>query len=213
MSSLPLYLIPMLNLILYVIASYLLGSIPFAIAVCYLFKGVDVRKHGSGNAGATNVYRVAGPFAAILAGLLDVAKGALPVLAARAAFPGDLWLQILCGLAAVVGHIFPVFVGFRGGKGINALLGMLLVLLPLEMLICLAIFGLTFALSRIVSIGSLIAGVSLSLIVVIEKYAIGKNVPFILVCTCLLVSLLVIFTHRANIKRLFSGQEDKLSRR
>lgn len=173
---------------------------------------MDVRNFGSGNAGATNVYRVAGLPAAIIASVLDIAKGALPVLAVKLTLPGQEWLQVVCGLAAVLGHIFPVFVGFRGGKGVNTLLGMLLVLLPLEVGICLAIFALTFFFSRIVSLGSIIAGVSLSLIVVIEKYAIGKNLSYLIVCTCLLVSLLVLFTHRANIKRLITGQESKLSR-
>lgn len=202
----------MLQPTLYIIGSYLLGAIPFSTIVCYLIKGVDVRDHGSGNAGATNVYRVAGWPAAVLASLLDIAKGAVPVLVVKLAFPEAEWLQILCGLAAVVGHIFPVFVGFRGGKGVNTLLGMLVVLLPLEVAICLAAFVITFALSRVVSLSSIIAGVSLSLIVVIEKYAIGKNLSPIIVCTCLLVSLLVLFTHRANIKRLITGQESKLSR-
>lgn len=189
-----------------------MGAIPFSIIVCYAIKRVDVRNFGSGNAGATNVYRVAGLPAAILASLLDIAKGAVAVLAARAAFPDAEWLQVVCGLAAVVGHILPVFVGFRGGKGVNTLLGMLLILLPLEVAICLGIFIITFALRRIVSLGSIVAGVSLSLIVVIEKYIIGKNVSLLLVCTCLMVSLLVLFTHRANIKRLIGGQENKLSR-
>ena len=202
----------MIEPILYIIGSYLLGAIPFAIIVCYLFKGVDVRRHGSGNAGATNVYRVAGPLAALLTTILDVAKGAVPVLVVRSQVPESEWLQIVCGVAAVLGHLYPVFAGFKGGKGVNTLFGVLVVLLPVETLICLAVFIIVFALTRIVSLGSILAGVSLSVIVVIEKYAIGKNVSHLLLSTCLAVTLLILFTHRENIGRIFTGSERKLSR-
>jgi acyl phosphate:glycerol-3-phosphate acyltransferase len=201
----------MLELILYILASYLLGSIPFSVIVGYAFNGDDIRKHGSGNAGATNVYRVAGPIAAALAMLLDVGKGALPVLLAMYFFPGSAWLQMASGFASVVGHVFPIFAGFRGGKGINTLLGMFLILLPIEVGVCLFIFGIIFALTRIVSAGSIVAGVSLSLIVLIEKYLMGKNVSPLLLSACIGVSLLVLFTHRANIRRLMKGQERKLT--
>jgi glycerol-3-phosphate acyltransferase PlsY len=202
----------MLDVILYVVCSYLLGAIPFSIIVGYLFTGTDVRKHGSGNAGATNVYRLAGPVAAVLASLLDIAKGAIPVLVVGVMQPGNQWLQIGCGLAAVLGHVFPIYVRFRGGKGVNTLLGVFIILLPLETGICFVIFALVFGLTRIVSLGSIIAGVSLSLIVVIEKYTIGKNVSTLLLSTCLVVTLLVLFTHRANIIRIVKGREKKLSR-
>lgn len=198
--------------ILLLIAAYLFGSIPFSVFIGYLFAGVDVRKHGSGNAGATNVYRVAGLPAAIIAGVLDVSKGVLPVLTAKMLFPNVEWLHVATGATAVIGHIFPVFAGFKGGKGVNALLGMFLVILPVEVLLAFAIFAIVFALTRIVSLGSMIAGVSLSLIVVIEKYIMSKNISPLLLSTCLAVSLLVLFTHRANIRRLIRGEEKRLSR-
>ena len=202
----------MLELIVYIFASYLLGSIPFSVIVGYVFAGVDIRKHGSGNAGATNVYRIAGPIAAVLATLLDVGKGALPVLVAKYLFPEFPSVQVAFGFAAVVGHVFPVFAGFNGGKGINTLLGMFLILLPIEVGVCLLVFGIIFALTRIVSAGSIMAGVSLSLIVLIEKYLMGKNVSPLLLSACIAVSLLVLFTHRANIRRLIKGEERKLTR-
>lgn len=202
----------MLNVTLYIIGSYLLGAIPFSVVFGYIFAGVDVRRHGSGNAGATNVYRVAGPTAAVLASLFDIAKGMAPVFVVGRLQPGTEWLQVACGLAAVVGHVFPLFAGFRGGKGVNTLLGVFLVLLPVETAICLAAFVVVFLITRVVSLGSIIAGVSLSLIVVIEKYTIGKNVSTLLLSTCLAVTLLVLFTHRANIKRIAQGREKKLSR-
>ncbi len=201
----------MLELTLYTIASYLLGSIPFSVIVGYAFVGVDIRKHGSGNAGATNVYRVAGPIAAVLATVLDIGKGALPVLVAKYFFPESPWVQVASGFAAVVGHVFPIFAGFHGGKGINTLLGMFLILLPIEVGICLFVFGIIFALTRIVSAGSIIAGVSLSLIVLIEKYLMEKNVSPLLLSACFGVSLLVLFTHRANIRRLTKGEERRLT--
>lgn len=202
----------MSELILYILASYLLGAIPFSVIIGYAFAGIDIRKHGSGNAGATNVYRIAGPIAAAVAMLLDVGKGALPVLFAKLFFPEFAWLQLASGFAAVVGHVFPLFAGFKGGKGINTLLGMFLILLPVEIGVCLLAFGIVFALTRIVSAGSIVAGVSLSLIVLIEKYLMGKNISPLLLSACVAVSLLVLFTHRANIRRLMKGEERKLTR-
>jgi glycerol-3-phosphate acyltransferase PlsY len=202
----------MVELITYIIASYLLGAIPFSVIVGYAFAGVDIRRHGSGNAGATNVYRVAGPVAAVLASVLDVGKGALAVLVAKSLFPELSWLPLASGFAAVAGHVFPIFAGFKGGKGINTLLGMFLILLPIEIGVCLFVFGIVFALTRIVSAGSIMAGVSLSLIVLIEKYLMGKNVSSLLLSACVAVSLLVLFTHRANIRRLIKGEERKLTR-
>jgi acyl phosphate:glycerol-3-phosphate acyltransferase len=202
----------MLKLLLYILASYLLGSIPFSVLVGYAFAHVDVRTHGSGNAGATNVYRVAGPVAAVVAGLLDVSKGAVPVLVAKYIFPENDWLPLASGFAAMIGHIYPVFAGFKGGKGVNTLLGVFLVLLPLEIGVCLAIFGIVFALTRIVSLSSIMAGVSLSLIVLIEKYLMRKNVPLLIVSACIAVTLLLLFTHRANIRRLIKGEEKQLTR-
>ena len=194
------------------IGAYSFGSIPFSVIVGYMFAGVDVRKTGSGNAGATNVYRVAGLPAAIIAGLLDALKGVLPVLVAKMLLPNEEWLQIASGLAAVAGHIFPVFAGFKGGKGVNTLLGMFMVLLPIEMLICLGVFAVVFALTRIVSVGSMTAGVSLSVIALIEKYIMAKNMSVLLLSACVGVTLLVLFTHRANIRRLVRGEEKRLSR-
>jgi glycerol-3-phosphate acyltransferase PlsY len=201
----------MMRSLIYIFTSYLLGSIPFSVIVGYLFAGVDVRTHGSGNAGATNVFRLAGPVAAALAMILDVAKGAVAVYFAKMFFPDLEWVQIASGFAAVVGHIFPLFAGFKGGKGVNTLLGMFAVLLPVEIGICLLIFGMVFLLTRIVSAGSIMAGVSLSVIVLIEKYLMRKNVDLLLLSACLFVSLLVLFTHRANIRRLIKGEERRLT--
>lgn len=201
----------MLNLVLYIIGSYLLGAIPFSVVIGYAFAGVDVRKHGSGNAGATNVYRVAGLPAAIIAGLLDVAKGAAPVFACRLFFPDEEWLWLLSGLAAVIGHILPVFAGFKGGKGVNTLLGVFVVLLPFEVGISGVIFGVVFALTRIISVSSLCAGMALPITVLIQKYLLGKKISLLLLSACVIVAVLLLFTHRANIRRLVEGTEQKIT--
>ncbi len=201
-----------MKLVVLVLAAYLVGSIPFSVIVGYLFAGVDVRKHGSGNAGATNVYRVAGLTAAILAGILDVLKGLAPVLIARILLPEQQWLHLSVGIAAVLGHILPLFAGFRGGKGVNTLLGVFVVLLPVEVGLAFLVFAGVFALTRTVSLGSMIAGVALSVIVVIEKYVMQKNISPLLLSACFAVTLLILFTHRANIRRLLRGEEQKLSR-
>jgi glycerol-3-phosphate acyltransferase PlsY len=201
----------MLTLILCILGAYLLGSIPFSLIIGYLFAGVDIRKHGSGNAGATNVYRVAGLPAALIAGILDVAKGAVPVIVAMHLIPGIEWQHLAVGLAAVVGHIFPLFIGFKGGKGVNTLLGVFVVLLPLEIGISLIIFLIVFALSRIISISSLSAGTVLSIVVLIERFILGKNISTVVVSSCLLVTALLFFTHRANIRRLLRGEEKQIT--
>ncbi len=195
-----------------IICAYLLGAIPFSVIVGYAFARVDVRRHGSGNAGATNVYRVAGLPAALIAGILDVAKGAVPVLVAIHYFPGEEWKHLVIGAAAVVGHILPVFAGFKGGKGVNTLLGVFVVLLPLEVGISFAVFALVFAFTRIISVSSLSAGTTLSLIVLLEYSILGKNISIVVVSACLVVTALLFFTHRANIRRLLRGEEKRITR-
>ena len=139
-------------------AGYLLGSIPFGLLVARAARGVDVRAAGSGNIGATNVARVAGVGPGLLVLFLDAAKGALAVLLARALLPGALLVQALVGLLAVVGHVAPVWLGFRGGKGVATALGVLGVLVPAAAVAGVLAYALVFLYSRISSLGSLVAG-------------------------------------------------------
>jgi len=146
--------------------AYLLGSVPSAVWAGRLFHGIDVREHGSGNAGATNVIRVLGWKTGIPVLLFDMGKGFLAAMLpkllnlAPAGSAGLVNLQILSGLMAIIGHIFPVFAGFRGGKGVAAMFGILLAIHPLLTLACLGVFLLIFLTSGIVSLGSMSAGIA-----------------------------------------------------
>lgn len=202
----------MIEYIVSIIGAYLLGAVPFSILMGYAFAGVDIRHHGSGNAGATNVYRVAGLPAALIAGILDVAKGAVPVAVAFYLFPGAEWKHLTIGIAAVAGHILPIYIGFKGGKGVNTLLGVFAVLLPMEIGLSLIGFAIVFAATRIISVSSLSAGTAFSLIVLVERFILGKNISPVVVSACLLVTALLFFTHRANIRRLLRGEEKRITR-
>ncbi len=215
----------MLNLIFVVILSYLAGSIPTSIIVSKLVRGIDIREHGSGNAGGSNVFRVLGWKYGILVILLDALKGALAVIiVARLyldSFPfknitpfDDFTLvQIICGVAAVIGHIWTIFAGFRGGKGIATGLGVLIMIVTIDMALALGIFFLVVSLSRYISLGSIAAAVAVPLILVIRENLFGIDIqgyhtilPFTII-----LALLVIYTHRKNIDRLIKGSESKLS--
>ena len=193
-----------------VVGSYLLGSLSFSLAVVWLLQRADVRKLGSGNAGATNVLRAAGRWPALLVLLLDIAKGVLPVRAARAlGAPAEV--VAAAALAVIVGHIYPLFFGFRGGKGVATGFGALVALLPMAVCTVLAIFALTVRLTRYVSLGSILSAAALPAIAVL--YArLGWSAaisPSTLALTCACAGL-VIFRHLENLKRLFAGTEQRL---
>ena len=146
------------------VVAYLLGSIPFGLLVAHVLGGKDVRKAGSGNIGATNVSRVAGPFAGILTLLLDAAKGAVAVLAAARLTEGSATWMIVAGLLALLGHCYPLWLHFRGGKGVATAAGIFLVLSPLAMFSALAVFILVVVFWRFVSLGSLAAAAAIPLL-------------------------------------------------
>ena len=215
----------MLNLIFVVILSYLAGSIPTSIIVSKLVRGIDIREHGSGNAGGSNVFRILGWKYGILVILLDALKGALAVIiVARLyldSFPfknitpfDDFTLvQIICGVTAVIGHIWTVFAGFRGGKGIATGLGVLIMIVTVDMALALGVFFIVVTLSRYISLGSIAAAVSVPLILVIRENIFGIDIegyhtvlPFTIA-----LALLVLYTHRKNIDRIFKGNENKIS--
>src|SRR4030042_1975969 len=179
----------MLNLLVVVILSYLAGSIPTSIIVSKLVKGIDIRNYGSGNAGGTNVFRVMGWKWGILTILLDAVKGAIAVIIVARLYldnfpfpnvtPFDDFtlVQIICGLAAVTGHIWTVFAGFRGGKGIATALGVMLTIITIDMVVALGVFMLVVTISRYISLGSLAAEESVPLILVIRENIFGLNFP------------------------------------
>jgi glycerol-3-phosphate acyltransferase PlsY len=191
-------------------ASYLLGSIPFGLLLGKLFGAADVRKEGSGNIGATNVARVAGPLAGILTLLLDAAKGALAVvIAARLSDQSSTWMMI-AGLCALVGHCFPIWLGFHGGKGVATAAGVFLVLSPLAFLTAAILFFLVVLYWRFVSLGSISAAAAMPLLIYFF-WAPHHAPPYAVTFGSLAAALLIVYKHDANIQRLVQGDEPKFS--
>jgi glycerol-3-phosphate acyltransferase PlsY len=215
----------MLLLVIIVVLSYLAGSIPTSIIISKAARGIDIRNHGSGNAGGTNVMRVLGWKYGLLVILLDTLKGAFAVVLIARLYFGPLpfenvspfddftLVQIIAGLAAVVGHIWTVFAGFKGGKGIATALGMLLMLITVDMLIAVGIFVVVVTISRYVSLGSILAAISVPSTLYIRENLFHVNIPGYETLFPFLIGLtaLVIFTHRKNLVRLFNGNENKIS--
>ncbi len=192
------------------IASYFLGSIPFGLLLGKLFGGRDVRSAGSGNIGATNVARVAGPVAGVLTLLLDAAKGVLAViLAARLSEQSSTWMMI-AGLCALVGHCFPVWLGFRGGKGVATAAGVFLVLSPLSFLGAALLFFLVVLYWRFVSLGSISAAAAMPLLIYFF-WAPHHAPPYAVTFGSLAAALLIVYKHDANIQRMVQGDEPKFS--
>ncbi len=185
--------------------SYLLGSVPFGLLIAR-YKKVDIRRHGSGNIGATNVNRALGKGAGILTLVLDCAKGALPVAFALS-LTGDDFQAAGAGMAAFLGHLFPVFLKFKGGKGVATGLGVFLYATPAATLCCMAVFAITVAASRYVSLGSMLAALSLPLF----GYLFHPHAPYWYASGA--VAGLIVFKHRENIERLFAGTENKLGQK
>jgi acyl phosphate:glycerol-3-phosphate acyltransferase len=191
-------------------AAYLLGSIPFGLLVGKLFGGADVRTAGSGNIGATNVARVAGPLAGILTLLLDAAKGALAVvLAARLSDQSSTWMMI-AGLCALIGHCFPIWLGFHGGKGVATAGGVFLVLCPPAFLGSIMLFVLVVVYWRYVSLGSMSAAAAMPLLIYFF-WAPHHAPPYAVTFGSLAAALLIVYKHDANIQRLVQGDEPKFS--
>lgn len=198
-----------LNVILIVVA-YLLGSIPSAVWIGRKYYGIDIREHGSKNAGATNTLRVLGPKAALPVFAIDMLKGFFAVMLANftvyaTGSPEFYNLKIALVAAAVLGHIFPVFAGFRGGKGVATLAGSVLGVHPAAVLLSLTVFTLILIATHYVSLGSMTAGVMFPVFLVFVFHV--TYVPLI-IFGCL-IAVLLIFTHRKNIGRLLSGTESK----
>jgi glycerol-3-phosphate acyltransferase PlsY len=191
-------------------AAYLLGSIPFGLMVANFFGAGDVRQSGSGNVGATNVARVAGPLPGVLTLLLDGGKGAAAVwLAARFENESAAWMTI-AGLTALIGHCFPVWLRFRGGKGVATAAGMFLVLCPLAALGAIGVFVLVVAFWRYVSLGSLAAASAMPLLIYF-LWAPHHAPPIIVTSGALAAAVLVVYKHDANIQRLVEGREARFS--
>jgi glycerol-3-phosphate acyltransferase PlsY len=195
--------------------AYLFGSIPTAVWLGKAWYGIDVREHGSKNAGATNTFRVLGKKPGRIVLLIDVMKGALatliPVISSyfylHLEVDALVEIQLLAATFAVTGHVFPIFAQFRGGKGVATSLGVIIGLQPIAALICLMIFLFVFITSKFVSLGAICASVAFPLVV----RFILKEESQLLVGFSILLSGLVIFAHRKNIGRLLKGEENKMN--
>ena len=198
-------------IILLVAFAYVIGSIPTAVWIGKRFYGIDVREFGSGNAGATNTFRVLGRRAGIPVLLIDILKGTGAVLLALFSgleFQSDDYinLQLGLGVSALLGHIFPVFAGFRGGKGVATILGIVICILPVATSISLLVFLVVLFSSRIVSLSSMLAGISFPIILTVLL----NNTNPILTAFSVVVALMLLVTHRKNILRLISKKETKI---
>ncbi|MCK4663903.1 MAG: glycerol-3-phosphate 1-O-acyltransferase PlsY [Bacteroidales bacterium] len=199
-----------INIILILVA-YLLGSIPTAVWIGKIFYGIDVREHGSGNAGSTNTFRVIGIKAGIAVFIIDVLKGWLAVnliYLTNYYIPETgkyINLQLLLGIAAFIGHIFPVYVGFRGGKGVATLFGVIIAIHPYAALIIVGIFTITLLISKYVSLSSMIAGFSFPVFIIV----VFETTTPSLVIFSLIIAVLLLFTHQKNIERLLKREENK----
>ena len=229
----------MLTLIAILAISYLVGAIPTGIMAGKMLKGIDIRQFGSGNAGGTNAFRVLGWKAGLAVTLLDILKGIVAAVSIVAffrhhpvgAFPdiNEVALRPLAGMSAVIGHVFTVFAGFKGGKGVSTAAGMLIGIAPVSMLIVIGIFLLTVYVSRYVSVASILAAIAFPLIIAIRKYifelgggldyyvklfgerfSFHDSLDYHLMIFGLIVALAILYTHRANIRRLLSGTENRI---
>lgn len=193
----------MFLLLVFLLAAYLIGAIPGGIVLTRLVGSEDIRQAGSGNIGATNVYRVAGRKLGVATLVLDALKGVLPVGAALAVFPESLGSVALVAAATFLGHLYPIYIGFKGGKGVATALGIFLVLSPKSVLVALLLFVLLVWKWRYISLGSVCAAAVAPLLV----FYFERSTPLFLVT--LFIGGMVILRHRANIERLIAGTENR----
>ena len=201
-----------LLIIFLLLGAYLFGSIPTAVWWGRKYYGIDVREFGSGNAGATNTFRVLGKKAGIPVLIIDILKGTAAVMLANLSpytFESDPFVnvQLALGVAAIVGHVFPVFAGFRGGKGVATILGVIICITPLTSAMVAVVFLSVLMLTRYVSLSSMIGGISFPFFL---NFALkNQNEP--LMIYSILIAILLVITHRQNISRLLKKQESKVN--
>jgi glycerol-3-phosphate acyltransferase PlsY len=215
-----------LYIILILLASYLLGSLPTAVIFSRLFFGFDIRDKGSGNMGSTNSFRVLGWKWGVAVQVIDILKGYASVILIagifgagisipNATFFDDITLiKIAAGVASVLGHIWPVFVKFKGGKGVNTATGVLIGLIPYDVAIAAALFIIAVIFSGYISLGSIVAAFTVPSSLAVRYNLFGSNIEgyqMLLIFT-IVVSSIVLYTHRANIKRLLAGNENKFNK-
>ncbi len=214
----------MLSLILIVLISYFLGSIPGALWSSKGLHGIDIRNYGSKNAGATNAFRVVGWQAGVLATLVDMGKGYLAAGVVASVvrldplpelgifgWEGDVVIGLIAGFVAILGHMYPIFAQFQGGKGVNTAAGILIALTPLTMLYTMIVFAVVLFSSRYVSLASITAAVAFPTIVAVRRYAFGADLDPSLLVFGIVLGLAIIVAHQSNIRRLLQGNENRVS--
>ncbi|MGI8836415.1 MAG: glycerol-3-phosphate 1-O-acyltransferase PlsY [Pyrinomonadaceae bacterium] len=200
---------------LIIVVAYLLGSIPFGYLIVRTTRGADVRETGSGGTGATNVSRSAGKFAGVLTLLLDALKGAAAIAVARlllgvSAFSANAsWWIAVAAVAVLIGHIFPMWLGFRGGKGVATGVGVFLILSPISVVAAAIVFFVIVLLTRYVSLGSIVAAIAVPIVILIDNSFTPDRDFQPVLFAAIACAALIVFAHRANIGRLFRGTESK----
>jgi len=198
----------MQNILIGIILSYLIGSIPTSYIFGKLIKNIDLRKHGSGNLGATNVFRVLGPRWGVVTLIFDILKGVVCVTIIPYFFVSNMVsveeLKIICGIFSIFGHIWTVFLGFKGGKGVATSTGVFFGICWQATLVCAILFGIIFYFSRYVSLGSIVAAIALPVFIQIFS----GNREYLIVS--IIIAALVIIKHKTNVKRLIAGTENKI---
>ena len=207
----------MIELLFLILAAYVVGSTPTSIIVSKVKYKTDIRELGSGNAGATNIFRTFGWKPALVVTLVDIFKGWMPAYIAGNIHSETILfgsnpdaLMILAGFAAVLGHTYTVFAGFKGGKGVGTAAGMLIALFPIALPICLLVFALTLMITGMVSLGSMLAASALPItLFIMEGFNPASQISLTLRIFSLLIPVFIIFTHRSNIKRMMDGTENR----
>ncbi len=211
----------MLSLVLILLLSYLIGSIPSSVWLGKMVHGVDVRDYGSNNAGATNAFRVLGWKVGSSALIIDMGKGALAAgwiatlridtIPALGAWELDTVVALLAGLAAIVGHMFPLYLSFDGGKGVATTAGVLLAITPVTMLLVIAIFAGVLLTTGFVSLASMLSAVAFPIIVGAQIFIFGTGLDLSVFVVGLLLAVGIVVAHRSNIKRLRAGEENRFT--
>lgn len=220
----------MLIILSFVALAYIVGSIPSSYIFGRVLKGIDIREHGSGNVGATNTFRVLGKTPGVIVLLIDILKGtvAVTLLAVfcyrllvgiskteidmlSVSGPSYILLQIILGLAAICGHIWTIFLKFKGGKGVATSAGVLIGLEPVTMSIVTVIFLVVLVFTRYVSLSSIVAVTCLPILIVVRYILLQQPVPISLLVFTMVVALIVVYRHKSNIRRLLRGEENRLS--
>ena len=204
-----------MNLIIFGSIAYLLGSIPSAVWIGKTWYGIDVREHGSNNSGATNTFRVLGKNAGITVLIIDIVKGFLAVYLPVLIYFGSetrmeeelIHIQIIAAITAVLGHVFPIFAGFKGGKGVATSLGIIIGIHPPTAFVCLTLFLIVFLTTKFVSFGAICSSIAFPIVLVF----IFKTTDLYLILFSIFLSFAVIFAHRKNITRLIKGKENKMN--